>query len=94
VTTTLDWDRATFRPIDDRTQRVEVPFPDHVGEGARRSFAAALVGLEQVGGPIEVAKLSHSHVWMEISSDADIDAIKRRLQTLVDEFLTPAGETN
>jgi hypothetical protein len=87
VTLTLDWDRAKFHPIDDRTRRLEVPFPENLEEHARTSFASALVGLEVVGGPIEDAKLSRSHIRMEITRDADMDAIKQRLQELVHEVL-------
>jgi hypothetical protein len=90
---TLEWDKATLRPMDDRTQRLEVPFPKQIGEAARSSFASALVGLEEVGGPIEVAKLSHSHIWMEITLDADMAAIERRVQALANELLAPADET-
>jgi hypothetical protein len=90
----LEWDKATLRPFDDRTQRLEVPFPNNVGEDARSSFASALVGLEEVGGPIEVAKLSHSHIWMEITRDADMQAIERRVQALADDILAPGNETN
>lgn len=89
VTLTLDWDHAKFHRIDDRTQRLEVPFPEQLPEEDRVSFAAALVGLEVVGGPIEDAKLSHAHIRMEITSDADLAAIKGRLQGLVDEVLPP-----
>jgi hypothetical protein len=90
----LEWNKATLRPFDDRTQRLEVPFPNNVGEDARSSFASALVGLEEVGGPIEVAKLSHSHIWMEITRDADMEAIERRVQALADDILGPVDETN
>ena len=90
---TLDWDRAKFHPIDDRTQRVEVPFPQELSEDVRISLASALVGLEVVGGPIEDAKLSRSHIRMEITSDADMGAIKQRLQALVDDVLSSTGET-
>jgi hypothetical protein len=90
----LEWDKATLRPFDDRTQRLEIPFPNNVGEDARSSFASALVGLEEVGGPIEVAKLSHSHIWMEITRDADMQAIERRVQALADDILAPGNETN
>jgi len=83
VTLTLDWDRATFHPIDGRTQRLEVPLPEELGEHARDSLASALVGLEVVGGPIENAKLTQSHIRLEITRDADVEAIKQRLQALV-----------
>ena len=83
MTLTLDWDRATFHPIDSRTQRLEVPLPQELGEDARNSLASALVGLEEVGGPIENAKLSRSHIRMEITRDADLEAIKQRLWALV-----------
>ena len=52
------------------------------------------MGLEVVGGPIEDAKLSRSHVRMEITNDADLEAIKQRLQTLVDRLLSPTDETS
>ena len=91
---TLDWDRATFHPIDDRTQRLEVPFPQKLSEHARTSLASALVGLEVVGGPIEDAKLSHSHIRMEITSDADMEAIKQRLQALVGRVLSSTDEAS
>ncbi len=83
MTLTLDWDRATFHPIDARTQRLEVPLPQELGEDARDSLASALVGLEVVGGPIENAKLTQSHIRLEITRDADVEAIKERLQALV-----------
>jgi hypothetical protein len=88
---TLEWGKATLHPFDERTQRLEVPLPEHVGEDARRSFASALVGLEEVGGPIEVAKLTQSHIWMEITRDADVEAIERRVQALADDILGPTG---
>ena len=94
MTLTLDWDRATFHPIDDRTQRVEVPFPQKLSEDDRTSLAAAVVGLEVVGGPIEDAKLSRSHIRMEITRDADMEAIKQRLQALVAHVLSPTGEAS
>ena len=94
MTLTLDWDRATFHPIDDRTQRLKVPFPQGLSEDARSSLASALVGLEVVGGPIEDAKLSRSHIRMEITRDADVEAIKQRLQGLVDHVLSPTDETS
>ena len=94
MTLRLEWNKATLRPFDDRTQRLEVPFPNDVGEDARSSFASALVGLEVVGGPIEVAKLSQSHIWMEITRDADIEAIERRVQALANDILAPADETS
>ena len=84
MTLTLDWDSAKFHPIDGRTQRLEVPFPPELEEDARISLASALVGLEVVGGPIEDAKLSRSHIRLEITRDADVDAIKQRVQALVD----------
>jgi hypothetical protein len=94
VTLTLDWDRATFHPIDDRTQRLEVPLPQALGEDARTSLASAVVGLEVVGGPIEDAKLSRSHIRMEIIRDADVEAIKQRLQALVDHVLSPTDQAS
>ena len=92
VTLTLDWNRATFHPIDGRTELVKVPFPRELTENGRTSLAAALVGLEVVGGPIEDAKLSRSHIRMEITCDADLEAIKRRLQELVDRVLSSTDE--
>jgi len=83
VTLTLGWDRARLHPIDGRMQRLEVPLPQELGEDARNSLASALVGLEVVGGPIENAKLSRSHIRMEITRDADLEAIKQRLRALV-----------
>lgn len=94
VTLTLDWDRATFHPIDDRTLRLEVPFPQKPREDARTALASALVGLEEVGGPIENATLSGSHIRMEISRAADVEAIKQRVQALVDDLLSSTGETS
>jgi hypothetical protein len=94
VTLTLEWDRATFHPIDGRTQRVEVPFPQKLTEDARTSLDSALVGLVVVGGPIEDAKLSHSHIRMEITRDADVEAIKQRLQALVTDVLSPTDEAS
>jgi len=94
VTLTLDWDRATLHPIDDRTQRLEVPLPQNLGEDARTSLASAVVGLEVVGGPIEDAKLTRSHIRMEITRDADVEAIKQRLQALVDRVLLRTDETS
>lgn len=88
---TLDWDRATFHPIDDRTQRLDVPLPEGLGEGARTSLASAVVGLEVVGGPIEDAKLSRSHIRLEITRDADLEAIKQRVQALADNVLPPTS---
>jgi hypothetical protein len=93
VTATLDWDRARFHPIDGRTQRLQVPLLQELGKDAWTSLASALVGLEVVGGPIEDAKLSRSHIRMEITRDADLDAIKQRLQTLVDDVLSATDET-
>ena len=52
------------------------------------------MGLEVVGGPIEDAKLTQSHIRMEITSDADLEAIKQRLQVLVDDVLPPSGGTS
>jgi hypothetical protein len=94
VTLTLDWDRATFHPIDGRTRRLEVPFPQKLREDAWTSLASALVGLEVVGGPIEDAKLSRSHIRMEITRDADVEAIKQRLQALVDHVLAATDATS
>ncbi len=94
MTPTLDWDRATFHPIYGGTERLEVPFPQELGEDARTSLASALVGLEVVGGPIEDAKLSRSHIRLEITRDADIEVIKQRLQALVDDVLSPTDETS
>jgi len=92
VTLALDWDRASLHSIDDRTQRLEVPFPQKLREDDRTALASALVGLEVVGGPIEDAKLSHSHIRMEITRDADMEAIKQRLQALVDRVVSPPDE--
>ena len=94
MTLTLDWDRATFHLIDDRTQRLEVPFPQKLTEDVRTSLASALVGLEVVGGPIEDAKLSRSHIRMEITRDADLEAIKQRLQALVGRVLSSTDEAS
>jgi len=102
VTLTLDWDRARFHPIDSRMQRVEVPFPQELSENVRTSLASALVGLEVVGGPIEDAKLSRSHIRMEITRDADLGAIpeNQRSQFILQERVrfegviqTPHGAT-
>ncbi len=94
MTLTLDWGRARFHAIDERTQRLEVPLPQDLGEDARTSLASAVVGLEVVGGPIEDAKLSRSHIRLEITRDADLEAIKQRLQALVDRVVSPSGETS
>lgn len=94
MTLKLDWDRATVHPIDGRTRRLDVPLPQELGEGARESLASALVGLEVVGGPIENAKLSRSHIRMEITSDADLVAIRQRLQALVDDVAPPIDEAS
>ncbi len=95
MTLNLEWDRATFHTIDDRTQRLEVPFESElVGEDARILLASALVGLEVIGGPIEDAKLSRSHIRMEITRDADVGAIKQRLQALVDDVVSSADGTS
>lgn len=91
---TLDWDRATFHPIDGRTQRLEVPFPQKLSEDAHTKLASALVGLEVVGGPIENATLHRSHIRMEITRDADVEAIKQRLQELVAHVLSATDETS
>ncbi|HTY96101.1 MAG TPA: hypothetical protein VMB91_03605, partial [Solirubrobacteraceae bacterium] len=61
-------------------------------EGTRQRLAAALVSLEVVGGPIEDAKLSHDHVRMEITNDADMAEIEQRLQELVDGVVSPSDE--
>jgi hypothetical protein len=84
MSVTLDWDRASFHPVDDRTRQMNVPFPEQLDEGTRSSLAAALVTLEVVGGPIEDAKLSHGHIRLEITHDADMEDVKRRLQEVVD----------
>jgi hypothetical protein len=91
---TLDWDKAKLHPIDDRMQRLEVPFPPELSEDARTLLASAVVGLEVVGGPIEDAKLSHSHIRMEITRDADVEVIRQRLQALVDQVLSATDETS
>ena len=93
MTLTLDWDKAKFHPIDGRTQRLEVPLPQGLTEDARTSLASEVVGLEVVGGPIEDAKLSRSHIRMEITRDADVGVIKQRLQALLDDVLPATGET-
>lgn len=92
MTQALDWDKATFHAIDDRTRRLDVPLPEELGEDSRNSLAAALVGLEVVGGPIENAKLSRSHIRVEIARDADLATIKQRLQALVDEAMPATGD--
>lgn len=95
MTLTLDWDRAKFHPIDGRTQRLEVPFAaEELSEGVRVSLASAIVGLEVVGGPIEDAKLSRSHIRMEITRDADLEAVKHRLQALLDQIPSQTDETS
>jgi hypothetical protein len=94
VTPALDWDRATLHPIDERTQRLEVPLPENLSEDARISLASAVVGLEVVGGPIEDAKLSRSHIRMEVTRDADIVAIEQRVQALVDDVLSATDQTS
>jgi hypothetical protein len=91
VTLALDWDRATLHPIDGRTQRLDIPLPEHLDEATRTSLAAALVSLEVVGGPIEVAKLSRSHIRMEITVGADVQDIRRRVQELADRVTSPSG---
>lgn len=91
MTLALDWDRATLHPLDERTQRLDVPLPEHIDEATRTSLASALVSLEVVGGPIEVAKLSRSHIRMEISLGADVQDIRRRVQELVDGGVSPTG---
>jgi len=54
---------------------------NRTGECAVRiSLASALVELEVVGGAIDDAKLSRSHISMEITRDAHVEAIKQRLQ--------------
>ena len=50
------------------------------------------MGLEVVGGAIDDAKLSQSHIRMEITRDADGEAIKQRLQALVDDVLPPTDD--
>jgi hypothetical protein len=92
VSLTLEWNRAKLHPLDERTQRLDVPFPEQLPEGTRSSLAGALVSLEVVGGPIEDAKLSHAHIRMEITRDADMGEIERRLQELVDGVLSRAGD--
>ena len=90
---TLDWDRASFHPVDDRTRQLNVPFPEQIDEGTRTSLASALVSIEVVGGPIEDAKLSHAHIRLEITHDADMDEVKRLLQGVVDSVAgSSAGE--
>ncbi len=92
MTLTLEWNRAKRHRLDERTQRLDVPFPEQLGEGTRSSLAAALVSLEVVGGPIEDAKLSHAHIRLEITLDADMGEIERRLQELVDGVLSRADD--
>jgi hypothetical protein len=94
VTPALDWDRATFHPLDDRTQRLDIPLPQNLSEDDRTSLASAVVGLEVVGGPIEDAKLTQSHIRMEITRDADVGAIKQRLQALVDQVVLPTDQAS
>jgi len=90
---TLDWDRASFHPVDDQTRQLNVPFPEQIDEGTRTSLASALVSIEVVGGPIEDAKLSHGHVRLEVTHDADMDEVKRLLQGVVDSVVgSSAGE--
>ena len=89
---TLEWDRAKSHRVDERTHRLDVPFPESLQEGTRQRLAAALVSLEVVGGPIEDAKLSHDHVRMEITNDADMAEIEQRLQELVDGVVSPSDE--
>ena len=69
-------------------------FREKPREDARTALASALVGLEEVGGPIENATLSGSHIRMEISRAADVEAIKQRVQALVDDLLSSTGETS
>ncbi|HUA11958.1 MAG TPA: hypothetical protein VMA83_08140 [Solirubrobacteraceae bacterium] len=89
MTLTLDWNRATFHALDDTTERLEVPFPEEIAENVRRSLASALVSLEVIGGPIEAAKLSHDHVRLEVTRDADMEEIKQRLEELVHRIVAP-----
>ncbi len=91
---TLDWDRARLHPIDERTQRLDVPFPEHLAEPTRQALAAAVVNLEVVGGPIEDAKLSHDHFRLEITLDADMQDVKQRLQEVVDGVASRTGEAS
>ncbi|HTQ68699.1 MAG TPA: hypothetical protein VMI13_08400 [Solirubrobacteraceae bacterium] len=85
MTLALEWDRAKFHSMDEGTERVEVPFqPEQLAEATRQALAAALVNLEVIGGPIEDAKLSHDHIRLEITRDADLDGVKRQVQELVD----------
>ena len=81
---TLDWERASYHPVDDRTRQLNVPFPEQLEEGTRTRLATALVSIEMVGGPIEDAKLSHGHIRLEVTNDADIEDVKVKLQEVVD----------
>ena len=92
MTPALDWDKATLHPLDGRTQRLDVPLPQNLSEDDRISLASAVVGLEVVGGPIEDAKLTQSHIRIEITRDADVEAVKQRLQALVDDVLSATDD--
>ncbi len=89
---TLDWDRAKFHPVDDRTRQMNVPFPEQLEESTRTSLATKLITIEMVGGPIEDAKLSHSHIRLEITNDADMEDVKRKLQEVVDGVVPPTDD--
>ncbi len=91
---TLDWNRASFHPVDDRTRQMNVPFPEQLEEGTRTRLASALITIEVVGGPIEDAKLSHSHIRLEITQDADMDDVKRKLQEVVDGVVPRTDDTS
>ena len=93
MSVTLDWGRARLHPIDERTQRLDVPFPEQLAEPTRQALAAAVVNLEVVGGPIEGAKLGHDHFRMEITLDADMQEVERLLRELVDGVVSRTGET-
>jgi hypothetical protein len=91
---TLDWDRIKWHPVDDRTRQLNVPFPEQLQEGIRTSLAARLVSIEVVGGPIEDAKLSHDHIRLEVTNDADLGDVKVKVQEVVDGVVGPSEATS